>query len=340
MNAYKVFSVELHRIRQLHQVSSFAFSEVRGTYIKKLKSEELSPDEMVTLPDGSGEIRAHAIVGKLKTQAPKYFRELLFTRIISTLEVYLIELIREVGEISPEKLNFEKDITYKWNQINNTESLERLRGDFIDKECRALSSGGLDEIVKFYSKVLDLDFSSYEPGLNKLKEFHDRRHMLIHRLGKTDEHYKHKYNTDEKILTITEDYINEVIDSLEKFAGNLNKKSLKRVFGELNIGEGVASFNFFVFETQDTENLPKIFNPDYKFNHGDEKILLKQIQLKLRVRKGKIQIIIGGEKEILKSYRKSITGYLYKNSIATIYANPKSLLKKIYYLNDAKEPNP
>lgn len=40
-----------------------------------------------------------------------------------------------------------------------------------------------------------------------MQEYHDRRHLLVHRLGETDSQYRKKYNANTKSISISDDYI-------------------------------------------------------------------------------------------------------------------------------------
>ena len=65
-----------------------------------------------------------------------------------------------------------------------------------------------------------------------MEEYHDRRHLLVHRLGKADEQFRKKYNLKSQRITIEEDYLFECFDD---FLNNFIDPNLKFLKEELII---------------------------------------------------------------------------------------------------------
>jgi hypothetical protein len=54
---------------------------------------------------------------------------------------------------------------------------------------------------------LGIEFNDFSKAIDSIQEMHDRRHLLVHRLGKTDPEYRHRYNEARKRLTVDEEYL-------------------------------------------------------------------------------------------------------------------------------------
>ena len=73
------------------------------------------------------------------------------------------------GIFAATKIPFQNKNEIKFSQseilsISQEDLLEKI----ITKECRKLSSGGFDEIKKYYKKNFNTDISSISPGLMKM----------------------------------------------------------------------------------------------------------------------------------------------------------------------------
>ncbi len=61
-------------------------------------------------------------------------------------------------------------------------------------------------------------------GITYLKQWHQKRHLIVHRLGQTDEQYRKKYNSDESYIILNEQELSDLFDVMKKFADYIEKK--------------------------------------------------------------------------------------------------------------------
>ena len=64
------------------------------------------------------------------------------------------------------------------------------------------------------------------PGLRKMQEYHDKRHLLVHRLGITDEKYRRKYSSEELKIQIDNEYLDQAFAEIYSFVKEINRKIL------------------------------------------------------------------------------------------------------------------
>jgi hypothetical protein len=195
LRSYTILKQELKNLREFYSVTSSAYQQV----------QELggSIDDRST--SARRKIRRHLAI---KAKAEAILRELIMVRVISALETFLTDLIRDVFVVTKAPF-MDKSVMIQMTQeeliANSTPT--QILNRVINKETRKLTSGGFNEFIKYYRKRFDIDLSSLLPGYKVLNEYHDRRHILVHRLGRTDEAYRKKYSTDEKRLRVEADYL-------------------------------------------------------------------------------------------------------------------------------------
>lgn len=149
----------------------------------------------------------------------KSLSEIVFVRLVSALEVFLIDLVRDAF-LSSKKPFMRTDVQLSFTQAEllTNRSTAEIYGKIINKECRKLSSGGFIDIVKYYSRHFEIDLGGFSPGLKKMGEYHDRRNLLVHRLGRTDEQYRRKYNFRKPGIAIDVEYLMACAKDFAEFA--------------------------------------------------------------------------------------------------------------------------
>ena len=258
-------------------------------------------------------------------------RELLFIRVISALEIFLVQAVRDIFKQStiPFRSN-EKRIELNHSQILELTTIRELRNKLLLKETRPLSSAGYDDVVKYYKRQLGVDISSLQPGLQKMKYYHDIRHILVHRLGKTDGLFKKRYQFTKTFLKIDEDllislfndvyvYSKSVADSVQLLIDRYTTVNVYREF------KGSRYRIEFDSKIMDKVNFLK---SDFHFWVGDEIFYLEDLGLKI-ISKGPRYIVeIWGKDDIQKAYRARIKAILktskyFENIVMKPIKHPK-----------------
>lgn len=116
--------------------------------------------------------------------------------------------------------------------------------------------------------------AGFSPGKNKMEEYHARRNLLVHKLGRTDSYYRTKYNTAKLSLTIDNKYLLECIDELNSFCGMVNNQmeyQLKNEFIPSKSKRKVAERKMTLMVKFESESQRlEYFQPDYEFWAQDE----------------------------------------------------------------------
>ncbi len=153
------------------------------------------------------------------------FRELLFVRIISAFEVFLIDTIKEVFKINKAPFkNIEKKISLSQAELLSFDSISGLQTKILNSEIRSLSSGGYKKIERYYERKFGVIFSNLGVDKSKVERYHEIRHLIVHRLGRTDDKYKKSYKTLKKGISIPEELLITTINDLNNLVNGITEK--------------------------------------------------------------------------------------------------------------------
>jgi len=310
MKTYKQFYSELSRLRRLYFTAVYSAMETRLIISKKLRGGEV--DGSAPLYFGGREDEEHLISntifelgGRLKGQFLRYFRELVFVRMISALEVFLVDNVKEVFLIT--KVPFKRNIMINMTQgeLLSTESVSEIQSKIINKECRNLHREGFNEIAKYYLRTFGMQFNNYHPGIVQLEEYHERRHLLIHQMGRTDQKYRGKHGTKSKKITVDEDYLLECLQSLLTFASAVNG-ALEKNFSRDNLPPKQRSPFFYNFTVGVEAGVDYDFlSPSFEFWAGERLASLNDVLLSMNyLDEDRVEIRLRGDREIIRHYIK------------------------------------
>jgi len=315
MKTCNQFYSELSRLRRLYFTAVYSAMETRLIISKKLRSGEV--DGSAPLYFGGREDEEHFISntifelgGRLKGQFLRYFRELVFVRMISALEVFLVDNVKEVFLITkvPFKRNIMLDMTQ--GELLSTESVSQIWSKIINKESRNLHSRGFNEIAKYYLRTFGMQFNNYHPGIVQLEEYHERRHLLIHQMGRTDQKYRDKHGTKNKKITVDEDYLLECLQSLLTFASAVNE-ALEKNFSRDNLPLKQRSPFFYSFTVGVEPGVDYDFlSPSFEFWAGERLASLNDVLLSMDyLDEDRVEIRLRGDRDIIRHYIKVLRTY-------------------------------
>ena len=224
MKAFQNFTYNINKLETFYKSTIYAYEQTETllTYQKKNHIQfDVASDTGLLIK------QPHTFKAKRKSniELRKNLCEIVFVRVVSVLEVFLIDLVRDAFLESKEPFK-KQDVIPQFSQAEllSFQSTSEIYAKIINKETRRLSSGGFLDIIKFYKKYFDVDLSNIAPGKSKMEEYHDRRHLLVHRVGKTDIQYRDKYNTSKQSISIEEDYLIDCIKDFKYFCDLVNNQ--------------------------------------------------------------------------------------------------------------------
>jgi hypothetical protein len=266
--------------------------------------------------------------GKKAEKYLELLRELIFVRAISVLEFFLIENIKEIFTLTKEPFkNYGGSSFLENKKILFSKSLSQLHSEIINTICRNLSSGGYLEIKKFYLKYFNIDFFSINLQTKiDLCRYYEERHLLVHKLGKTDKEYRKKYDTDAIKIKITEKDLKSAFKNFILFGRRINLE-IKNKISVLNLPNQEKferRVKISIFKIKEGSNILK---RDYSFWANDEFVNIRDVLLEyLKVSENSFEIILGGNikevsvvmKKLKQEKRKEIINYVITEDLIQI----------------------
>ena len=302
------FLFELDRLEQLHLGTVFAYQQTRVRLRHKLSVNAVTLEDAVVanlrgFPVGvavSPSVRR--LRGNLKVGFQRQLRELVLVRSVSALEEWLVRVVREIFVVRPELFKTEVELRLTAAQLLTLGSTGAIRTIIINKETRQLHSGGFQQIARFYRERLGIDFSEFDPNLRRLSELHDRRHLLVHRLGRTDAKYRKTYGVATKQLEVGRTYLAKTLTVLREFAQFIvqAKRPLLRKIARRR-PEPTARARIVVRSR--TQKGKDGIRPTYAFEHDEELISLQELIIERSLDgSGHLNMLLEGDVHVLRNY--------------------------------------
>jgi hypothetical protein len=282
------FSMTIHSYtvvkRELKQLRGFYYTTQRAYDRAKQVIDASESDDVLKRALTAKGLRWTKAEKKYRSDPHKgnveaILRELIFVRAISALETFLTDVVRDVFIVT--KVPFlDKSIRIEMSQeeliANNTPT--KIFAKIINRETRSLTSGGFNEFIKYYKKRFNIDLAQISPGYKRMNEYHDHRHMLVHRLGQTDEVFRRKYHTDSKELKIGAEYLDSLLRDLNFFVEAVETQVSKLI---QSFSPGDTSYNArYVIEVNLLKgSLPACLQPSFQYWADDEYVMLNDILL-------------------------------------------------------------
>lgn len=271
---------------------------------------------------------AHDFANKLRSGFSKTLREIALIRGISALEVLLIELIREIFLHKKYLFHTGQKIEFSHNELLASDSIANIWSKIINKECRKLQNQGFKEITKYYRNSFSIDFNSSKTSTHKIQYIHDVRHLLVHRLGKTDAHFRHIYNTQNKTVVLSEEFFYESLLDIISFGKFVSCSVDNLITSPNSFKLGNKNDTLSTIEVKIlNEQSEKVFQSDFSFISGDNFYLLGDIVNKIEKDDTKLKINLCGPKLAVRDYIKILKVYQKNQQIEIISKTIKTTEK-------------
>jgi len=324
MTAFANFNQELKRLREFYQATIYAYNQTDYFLMLKRKHTEnlMNLEIKIEQQPNFYRIKKPSAISANE----KNLNEIVFIRVISGLEVYMKDSILEIFRKNklPFK-NLKKDLKFDYNELLSFKSTADIVNKLIKTELREVKNGGISELVRYYNSTFGLEVNIDSPEFKKLLKYHDQRHILVHRLGKTDEVYRKKYGSNIFTISIDEDYLMTCIDDFNAF-GNKIEELLDLKFKDeyYRTQQSKKPEKQIRFSVEILKGKPEIFNFNYEFWIDEQPVMFGNI---LRDREDidtkKFIISIAGKNREIENYIKIVDSFASKNKIKVEY-----LLKK------------
>src|ERR1700674_28580 len=142
------FQTESARLKSLYVAAQSSYGQSARDLTRRIKAGEAGPREPVKLTSGQlheagVDVNAFALLRRMETQFPKYLRETVFVRLISSLEVFLLDVVREI--FLERRDLFQADnrrMDFSYAELLSASSVTELWSKLINRDIRTLQNQG------------------------------------------------------------------------------------------------------------------------------------------------------------------------------------------------------
>lgn len=271
--AYRIFNSEITDLKELYNSTLIAYKQT--SIIKKNKTDLLgiSDNQNGYVLENLNEFASNV------TSLEYDLRQLVLIRLISILEHYLINNIKYIFTETKDPFKSALKIEFQYQELLSYKSLTDIFNKIITKECRQLSSGGFQDIIKYYKSKFDIDLNSFFSSQTRMFQYHDIRHLFVHNLGKTDKQYRKKYNTTKVGLSINDAYIISAIEDVQSFVEIVNKHTLDFIEHSKSENRIESNMRTLKFSFRNLNNYLDLIDDNFSFWSNDDLVVLKDILL-------------------------------------------------------------
>lgn len=130
--------IELRRLRALWLTLQFGFEAATTQVKRRVKDDKKLGTSPLKLANGTRVADSHFdFINKSRAQMPRYAREVVFVRLISTLEVFLVDLVRNLFVHDTSLFHdHRKMLEISHAELLGTNDLTHLRNRLINGELR------------------------------------------------------------------------------------------------------------------------------------------------------------------------------------------------------------
>lgn len=323
MEAYNNFKQEINHLEMLHAATLFSYDETILRSTQRAKDGFIDKEEPIfrTLAGGT----EFKLADNLKSLHNKYklsfriiLRENIFVRAISALEVFLIDAVREILLTRKDLLIKHDIVTLSYPHLLSFENSSEILSYIVNNECRNLHNGGFKEISKYFRNRLKIELNNFNEPLKLIFEYHDKRHLIVHRLGLTDKEYRHKYNTKIKQVDIDEKYLLSAFKNIRAFCEFVLNESEKVIIVNNNDLDKAdlprATIALKILDMTGYE----VIKGNFVFSFDDNIVQLKDLSLQTIEENDIYSLIISGDINYLKRYISILKNYEIKKSLEII----------------------
>lgn len=294
------FFAELSNLKRLYFVTLRA-QQLFAANIKQLShGEELQPilskkyDPKLNVP--------HHLDAKafLKKDAALYLREVIFVRLMSAVEVMLIDYAYNL--LSANRMTLlGKKVEIDTNLLTTFSNLDDLWSKIIKDECRNLNGRKFSDVTEYFQRKFDLKLQSFAEH-KQIEEMYDRRNILVHALGQTDEAYRKKYSYDSSFLSVDESYLMKVFSLLEDFHSLLRRLTFKKLNHSQPLSDIKRNYQVKVNVRIIDEAAAPLFSPELRIPSSSGDAILSDLVKNKVASQNDVGIVLSGSKPIIGKY--------------------------------------
>ncbi len=189
--ALNTFKRNVRRLAQLYDFAYALYLDEVPRLREALKGAKPGHSLHTTL--GTITHSVERLYEQAKRQFPDRLRSLLLVSLVAQLEAFLTDLVREIASRDLSPFADSQPVELPRGKILTAASINALQEHIIDRDRRRLTSGGLQEMEKYFRARFKIDFGSLPVPFEPIQEIHARRHLHVHSDGIADAQYAREF---------------------------------------------------------------------------------------------------------------------------------------------------
>jgi hypothetical protein len=295
---------EIGKLETLYFVSTITYKrEAKARY---QKSKGLDKPVIFDTGDWKREVAHNA--GHFRSIVddvlPKTLRETVFVRLISAVEVFHVDLIRAIFTYRRDLLARNQPLELPYAYLASLTTLSELITRLVDRDCRSITSGGFEDATKYFKRQFQVDLNAL-PGYAALDAAHDLRHVLVHRLGYTDEQYRRAYESKKRRISVDQPYLLEVIKHVRTYADALVAQAATLAVSQPS--RSLRDQSDLALHIQiDSPEAGDLTSPSFFFLYNERYYTLRDLIRERHVAEREMHLALRGNSKVLRVYLRKI----------------------------------
>jgi hypothetical protein len=296
---------EIGRLETLYFISTITYKREAKAYYQKSKGA----DKPVVFEAGDWKREVAHNAGHFRSIVddvlPKTLRETIFVRLISSVEVFHVDLVRAIFTFRRDLLARDQTLELPYAYVASLTTLSELITKLVDRDCRAITSGGFDDATKYFMRRFEIDLKAMQ-GYNALSAAHDLRHVLVHRLGYTDEQYRHAHKSKKRRISVDQPYLLDVIKHVRSYADALVVQAAKLAISQAASRSLRDQSDLALHVQIDSPEAVDLTSPDFFFLYNERYYTLRDLIRERHVADREVNLALRGDSKVLRVYLRKI----------------------------------
>ncbi|SRR5208282_3226394 len=210
-SSYADYQKTIDRIKTIYEATMHSYDVMYNSGREQLK-DSTNREAKVRFEFGGKSVERplKVVTHHARDVYPQLLRSTLLVRVVAGYEAFLVDMVAEVSRRSDTPFASEGRIDMSYAELLQIDQTSGVRAYIVNKGLRGLTSGGIEEIRRFYQKRLSFDIVAKTPDYEKIAEIHQRRHLYVHRGGRADGQYIRKFKPaglgENQVIPVPEDY--------------------------------------------------------------------------------------------------------------------------------------
>ncbi|RLQ92117.1 hypothetical protein [Planomicrobium sp. Y74] len=239
LKPYRKYDLDFKRLNRWYLASLYSYDSTATMLELNMPQDRSTADKVYYKEKYLIEHHPSNLKRKYEKAYAKFLEEMTIIRLISIIELHLLDVVRTA--FYHDKTCFyapKETIEFQLSEFLSKD-MHDLEEKFIENKIGNLHRQGFSEIKKFYNKTFNINFDHFSTNIDSvpytikdINKIHDIRHLLVHRLGLTDEKFKREYSYAHKLIQLEEETVLLYLQLVNEFVSFLKNKFIEKWFSQ------------------------------------------------------------------------------------------------------------